>query len=90
MAITFEQQRKRQQYLLIAVLAIIGLTAVLLWRGFFAGSSETPPELSLSQRPQLTIDFNIFDTQAFKDIGTGTAPVEIPAEVGRKNPFIPF
>lgn len=90
MAITFQEQRKRQQYLIFAVLGIIALTAIVLWRGFFTKPSQETPGIIRTMAPSLSIDFGVFEQEEFKSIGAAKEPVHPPAEVGRQNPFIPF
>lgn len=90
MAITFQEQRNRQHYFIIAVLGIVVLTIIILWRGFFVKPSQETSGIISSQAPHLSIDFGVFDTPSFKDVAAARDPVQPPQEVGRQNPFIPF
>ncbi len=91
MAITFAEEQKFQKYFLFAAIVVFILTGFILWRGLFILPQEgNVSETFLVQPPQLNIDFSIFDTQGFQDLGKGKEPLLPPKEVGRENPFTPF
>jgi len=98
MAIVFLQQKKFQKSLIFIVVAILVITLVVIWRGFFY--KETPPKgekIILTPEKKIEINFEVLDNplldklqpfpkiQPFQEI----SPTE-GGKVGRENPFIPY
>lgn len=88
MAITFLQQRKKQQFLIYIMLIVIFLIFIVVWQGFFIQQpqvkvSPTPPrkiklKWEILKAPQLT------EFEPFEEI----LPLE--EKPGRENPFLPY
>lgn len=89
LAITFLPTSRRQMYLLIALGVILLLGAGVVWYGFFR---EPPLPMLDSQTPLprvVEIDFGVFETRVFQDLGSLVPPIPFPEEVGKRNPFSP-
>jgi len=91
MAIVFIEQIKKQKYLILVFGIVILITAVILWKGFFA--KEKPPEVGILPIPtkKIEINFEIFKNPLLEEL----QPIEkiIPetgVEIGRENPFLPY
>ncbi len=92
MAITFLEQRKRQQKLLPILAVVLIVTLFIVWWGFLREESASSVFESLvpavQQKVEINFDFlqglNPDDFYSFEKI----PPLE--EEVGKENPFIPF
>ncbi len=92
MAITFLEKRKKLRYLFPILAAVILITTIVLWKGFF--KKEKPPQItpeSFSQ-PAEKVEINIEALEnplleEFQPFGQ-IEPFE--GEVGRQNPFMSF
>lgn len=89
MTITFIPENRRQRYLLYALGAILfGGLAVVSYQFFwnpalpFFTDQPAPPR-------QVEIDFGIFQTPAFLELGNPRPPIPFPDEAGKDNPFMP-
>lgn len=89
MAITFQEQIKKQRNLIFIFVIIAFITLFIVWRGYYVG--EEPSEIP-TPKPfkKIKIDFGTLESPALQQF----QPIEkIPSftdEVGRENPFIPF
>ncbi|HEY4476043.1 MAG: hypothetical protein UY24_C0001G0042 [Parcubacteria group bacterium GW2011_GWA1_48_11b] len=89
MAITFVQQKKRQQILVFVVAGMAIITLFVLWFGFFSSAPrEASSSFSLPSPREVSIDFGVFENPVFQELGNPFAPVEIPAKTEKANPFI--
>lgn len=88
MAITFIQQKARQQFLLLLIPFLIIVIAIILWRGFLYTSQQNLSAPALPPQ-HVDIDFGAFDSSQFQELGQRRTPLQIPSSVGRTNPFIP-
>lgn len=96
MAITFTQEKKKQQYLIFVLIGIIFIILIVLRFGVFR-ETEVPPEsfLPSPEYQEIEMNFGLFQKTDFKEL---RPPEEIPAfgeteeegEIGRKNPFVPY
>ena len=93
MAITITKERKRQRYLVLALVAMIFITFALLWLRFFRKPQEPallPPAPVVYALREIPIDWRLLEeigggiSQPFKAIsGFGE-------DFGRENPFVPY
>lgn len=98
MAIEFEEEKKKQKYLIGVAVAILLITSVILWRGYFSevelpeketASTSTQPQFSIESLPQ--IDFNILEANILEELNTYPSIEGIDEEeIGRENPFLPY
>ena len=89
MAITFVQQKRRQQILVFIVGGMAALTLLVLWFGFFASApKEAGSSFFLPAPRETTIDFTVFENPVFQELGSPSVPPEVPAETEKPNPFI--
>ncbi len=91
MPIDFIQQRKKQKYLTLIVMASFIVIAVILWFGYFRKPelvSETIP--SFIWVKQIEIDFNILEDPFLQESQLFEKVPSFEGEVGRDNPFLPY
>ncbi|MBI2452911.1 MAG: hypothetical protein HYV55_01660 [Parcubacteria group bacterium] len=89
MAITFIQQKKRQQILVFLVAGMAILALLVLWFGFFSSAPrEASSSFSLPSPREVSIDFGVFENPVFQELGSPFPPVEVPAKTEKANPFI--
>ncbi len=101
MAITFLKQQKIQKSLIFIFTAVILITIIVIWQGFFKKETEVlPEEIFLPLRKEIKINFEIFKNpvleklQPFTEIEpfkeTISVEGEIEEKLGRENPFLPY
>ncbi len=97
MAIVFLQQKKAQRNLILVFIAIIIITAFIIWWGALREGKELPTEKALSlYQKEVEIDFDVLRSsnlkglQSFSEIKPLSEAPEIEGEIGRVNPFLPF
>jgi len=91
MPINFVQQRKKQKYLTLIVMAALIVTAIILYFGYFKKSEPILEEIpSISVLKEIEIDFVVLDSQFLQEsqIFENVPPFE--GETGRENPFLPY
>ena len=98
MAIVFLQQKKFQKVLIFVLVAVLVITVIVIWRGFF--QKKTPisgEEIILIPEKKVEINFGAFDNplleklQPFSEIQPLEGAVSGEAgEIGRENPFLPY
>ncbi len=89
LAITFLPKNRRQTYLLIVLGIVLVFTAGLVWYGFLKEPSSTLVDSQPSPPRVVEIDFKVFETRLFQDLGSRLPPIPLPEEVGKRNPFFP-
>lgn len=100
MAITFLEQRKRQQYMIPLLVLVIVITALVVWFGILKPqqpSQSVPtdyipsPEEGLpSILRKVDVNFNFLQNFTPKDFQFSEPVSGVDQEIGRENPFIPF
>lgn len=92
MAITFTQERKKQRYLILALIFVLALI-VFVWRGLLQ-KDESPGSESGEQVvipiPSIGIDLKFFQDPIWKELEDPPEPVPFPERLGRENPFVPY
>jgi hypothetical protein len=89
MAITFIQQNKRQKILVLVVLIVGAVAIVVLLLGFFGSvPKEAASSFSLPPTHETKIDFQVFDTPAFQELGAPAPPLQLPEKTKKANPFL--
>lgn len=92
MAITFTQERKKQKYLMFALILTVLAILLIIWWGFFLRKTSQSFEQPASTFTPAKIEI---DWQTLKDPSLQALKSweEIPSleeETGRENPFIPY
>lgn len=88
---TFTQQRKRDQILILLFFAVLLVTSVVLWQGFFKkGAVILAPLPEVFVQKKVEIRFDVLQGISLKELQVKPTPSEIPPKIGRKNPFVPF
>ncbi len=97
MAIVFLQQKKAQRNLIIVFIAIIIITAFIVWWGALREGKELPTEEVFSPyQKKVEIDLDVLkssdlkELQSFSEIKPLSEVPEIEGEIGRVNPFLSF
>ena len=104
MAIIFLREKRTQKSLIVVFALIVLATAFVIWQGFFEKETEVYlEEEGFKFIPRkIEIDFSILEDpalealQPFFEIESleGATPTEegteMPTEIGRENPFIPY
>ena len=92
MAISFLEKRKIQKQFILILIAIVLITILVIWRGFFAGEKITLPKENLEQAKKVKINFDILEDPILKSLEpfTEIEPIGESVEFGRENPFQSF
>lgn len=92
MAITFLEQRKKQQKLLPVLVGILMLILFIVWWGFLREETISPVfEGSVpAVQQKVGIDFDFLRNLNPEDFYTFEKVPPLEEEVGKENPFIPF
>ena len=86
MAIAFTQEKRKQRYLFLTLFAVILITAIVLWQGFFRKAKPvvvvTPP------RREVKINFEVLEDKTLKELQAFIPITPFGGTVGRENPFL--
>ena len=88
MAITFVQKKKMQRLLILALVAVVFVTAGVLWWGFFLRASAPTGSLLL-QPLRVKVDTSILSDPILQELDEPETKAQIPPNVGRDNPLFP-
>jgi len=94
MAIKFIQEKKKQVYLIAALVAVVLITIVVLWQGDnLRNFSSIMPKssienLNLPQNEEITINFDILEREDLKELTPFEEISPFEGEAGRENPFL--
>ena len=88
MAVTFIEQRKKQKYLIIGFLAIIVVTLIVLWLGYFRKEKPPSPISVRTYYKEIKIDFTVLESPLLKEFQPFGEITPFEAEKGRGNPFL--
>lgn len=91
MPVNFLQQRKRQKFLVPIVLAVLGLTFIVLWFGYFK-KKEAPTEVGVSAPvlQEIKINFEVLENPLLKELQSFEEITPYEGSIGRENPFLPY
>ncbi len=88
MAITINQQKKRQKSLLFLMALVVLITAGVLWYGFGTDVRVPSDDVAAPPTPVIDVDFDTLDRVGdFTDFELITP---LDDEIGRDNPFVPY
>lgn len=89
MAITFQEQIKKQRNLIFIFLIVVLITVFIIWRGYRV--EEGLLEVSVFERFQrIEIDFEILRNPLLDQLQLIEKTLPFEGEIGRENPFIPY
>lgn len=90
MPINFIQEGKKQKYLALIVMAVVIITAVILWFGYFR--EERPAVFPVPARlfREIKMDFNVLESPFLQESQVFKKIPSFEGEMGRKNPFLPY
>lgn len=89
LAITFLPKNRRQTYFLSALGVILVAGAVLVWFRFFNEPSLPTIDTQSPPPKSVQIDFAVFESRVFQDLGALLPPIPFPDEIGKRDPFLP-
>ena len=90
MPINFIQQRKKQKYLIVIVMAMFVITAVLLWSGYFRKPEPVLEEALVGSIKEIKIDFDVLENPFLQESQVFEKIPSFEGEIGRENPFLPY
>jgi hypothetical protein len=101
MAIVFQKKEKVQRNLILVFIAVVLITAFVIWSGFFKKEKEVFLEEPLLLPPkEIKINFKILKLSVLEELQpfpkiepfkeTLPAEGEIKEKLGRENPFLPY
>lgn len=90
MAITFLQQKRKQQHLTLVFIGAILLILVVVWKGLLS-KPETPPLLPEPVKPpEVKINFEVLQNTFLEELKPLEEIPPFEETAGRENPFIPY
>ena len=93
MAFTLLQRKKMQQGLVLVLIAVLFITASVLWLGFFQSAPVSlgePQGIVGPQSQSVEVNFGVLSLPLLQELNTPVEPVQEPELKGRSNPFLPF
>lgn len=93
MALTLVQRKKMQQGLILVLVAVLFITAAVLWLGFFKKEPVSVIQSQGGVRPQLQqveVNFGVLSLPLLQELDTPGEQVLEPDAQGRSNPFLPL
>ena len=92
MAITFLEQRKKQQKLIYILLGLILTVIAVVWWGLF---SKTPqavlrPIATVPKPEKIEINFEVLKNPLLKELLPLPEVKPFEGKAGRENPFLPY
>ena len=88
MAVTFQEQIKKQRNLIFVFVGLVLFTAVIIWWGRFR--KEEVPETPITKRfPKIEIDFETLGHPLLTEFQLIDKIPRLEEGKGRENPFIP-
>ncbi len=90
MPVNFIQERKRQKFLVPIVLAVFGVTLLVLWFGYFRGGEIPAPPAVQPGQIKIKIDLGVLENPFLKEIQPFPAVPTPESGQGRENPFLPY
>lgn len=90
MAITFLQQKRKQQYLTLVFIGAILLILVVVWKGFLSKPETLPPLPEPVKLPEVKINFEVLQSPFLEELQPFEEIPPFEETAGRENPFIPY
>lgn len=89
MALTFLQQRKNQQYLILALISVLLITFFVLWQGFIKKETDLPSIEHEISFKKIDINYDKLKNPVLQELDLFEQIVPFEGEPGRENPFVP-
>lgn len=86
--LSIEEIKRQKVFLLLVIGASLFLLAVL-WFGIFSKRRVAKTSVLPPQSEKIEMDFSVLENPALGDL-TLFDEIEIPEEIGRENPFLPY
>ncbi len=86
----FLEQKQKQRYLILFLLAVVLLTLFIVWKGFLKKPSTPEVAVQVSLPPRTEINFEIFKNPLLQELQPFEEIKPLEGEKGRENPFIPY
>lgn len=90
MAITFIKERKKQRYLALITLVVIGVTLLVLWLGVFREKEPSLSPVPVTPYREIKISFDILEHSFWKEGQPFKEILPFKDGMGRTNPFLPY
>jgi len=91
MAITFLQEKKKQRYLMLILVAAIFVILFVVWQGFLQKKETLPTPVTPVVTPTtVKIDWPTLEDPQLKILKLFEEIGEFKEEIGRANPFLPY
>jgi len=89
MAVNFVEKKRKQQYLLFAVLGVLAVAFVILWFGYFNKPVQAPPpeEIVISKKT-IVINYDILENPVLKALVPFVETPLYEGDLGKENPFL--
>ena len=88
MAVTFQEQIKKQKNLIFVFVGLVLLTAFIVWWGRFR-KEEDSEKLITNRFPRIEIDFETLGYPLLTEFQLIDKIPKLEGEKGRENPFVP-
>ena len=88
MAITFQEQIKRQKNLIFVFIALVLITVVIIWQGYYA-EKEVPEKIISRKFREIAINFEVLEHPLLNELQLIEKIPSFEGEPGRENPFVP-
>ena len=88
MAITFQEQIKRQKNLIFVFMALVLITIIIIWQGYYV-KKEEPERIILRKFREIAINFEVLEHPLLSELQLIEKIPSFEGEPGRENPFIP-
>ena len=90
MAIKFLVQQEKQNLLVIVFIMVILLTVLVAFLGFSRKKGITfIPPITPPPPKKMEINFSVLESAVVKELET-LEQVNLPEQIGRENPFLPY
>lgn len=93
MPISFIQQKKKQKQLFLVVGAVLAVTVLVLWFGYFRQPQESfvpPITTTTSFVKDIKVNFEVLKNPFLKEFNIFEQIPPFEGDVGRENPFLPY
>jgi Na+/melibiose symporter-like transporter len=88
MAITFIEPKRKRQYLILLLIAIVLVVSFLVWNYF--STKSTPNILKPTPPPEIKINFEILKSPLLEQLEPFEKIPPFEEGIGRENPFTPY
>lgn len=90
MAITFQEQKEKQKYLISVFLVVILVIFLVVYFGFLKKEKPSEIEEVIYQPPKIELNFQVLESQFLKELLPFEEIKRFEGKIGRENPFLPY